>query len=221
MVEAKPAMVTRASERLRHKHRCITPWDYERVVLEAFPRVHRVKCLPHARGDGHWLTPGHVLLVVVPDLRNDNARDPLQPRTDAWTLDAIKKHVEARAGMHLKGRINVRNPSYQKVRLDFKAKFQRGFEANEYAKVLRAELTAFLSPWAFDAKVPISFGGVLYKSVLLNFVEERPYVDYVADFKLYSYADLEEHGPDLGEVRARTPDAILVSDTRHDIEVLP
>jgi hypothetical protein len=42
MVEAKAAMVTRASERLRHKNRCITPWDYERVVLEAFPRVHRV-----------------------------------------------------------------------------------------------------------------------------------------------------------------------------------
>jgi hypothetical protein len=162
-----------------------------------------------------------VLLVVVPDLRNDNARDPLQPRTDAGTLDAIKKHVEARAGIHLKDRINVRNPTYQKVRLDFKVKFHHGFEANEYANVLRAELTAFLSPWAFDAKVPISFGGVLYKSVLLNFVEERPYVDYVTDFKLYSYTGTEDHGPDLGEVRARTPDAILVSDTLHDVEVLP
>jgi hypothetical protein len=220
MVEAKPAMATRASERLRHKHRCITPWDYERVVLEAFPRVHRVKCLPHARGDGHWLSPGYVLLIVVPDLRNDNARDPLRPRTDAGTLDAIKKHVEARAGMHLKDRISVRNPTYQKVRLHFNVKFHRGFEANEYRNVLRVELTAFLSPWAFDAKVPISFGGVLYKSVLINFVEERHYVDYVTDFELRSYTDTEPHGDPLDEVRARRPDAILVSDTAHDIEVL-
>ena len=189
-------------------------------MLEAFPRVHRVKCLPHARGDGRWLTPGYVLLIVVPDLRNDNARDPLQPRTDAGTLDAIKKHVEARAGMHLKDRINVRNPTYQKVRLAFNVKFHRGFEANEYRKVLRAELTAFLSPWAFDAQIPISFGGVLYKSVLINFVEERRYVDYVTDFRLRSFTDTEDYGDNLDEVRAHTPDAILVSDTQHDVEVL-
>jgi hypothetical protein len=70
--------------------------------------------------------------------------------------------------------------------------------------------------------VPISFGGVLYRSVLLNFVEERTYVDYVTDFQLHSYTESDAtHGPELGEVRARSPDAILVSDTTHDLEVLP
>ena len=39
----------RVSERLRHKNRCITSWDYERVILEAFPKVHKVKCIPHAK----------------------------------------------------------------------------------------------------------------------------------------------------------------------------
>ena len=79
--ESAGALATRASERLRHKARGIAPWDYERIVLEEFPRVHRVKCVPHAR-DGAWLAPGHVLLVVVPDLRDrlaaagDSTSDP-------------------------------------------------------------------------------------------------------------------------------------------------
>lgn len=221
MLEASAAMITRASERLRHKNRCITPWDYERVVLEAFPRVHKVKCLPHAKEGGRWLAPGHVLLVVVPDLRNDNARDPLEPRVDADTLSSIRTHVQARCGMQVI--VGVKNPTYQKVRLNFKLKLHRGYEANEYANALRTELTTFLSPWAFDADVPISFGGVLYRSVLLNFVEERPYVDYVTDFKLYSYSDAADPSRyvDVSEVKPRTPDAILVSDSSHDVEVLP
>ncbi|MEO7999842.1 MAG: hypothetical protein ABI852_20480, partial [Gemmatimonadaceae bacterium] len=44
--EVESTFRTRASERLRHKDRCITAWDYERVVLEMFPGVHRVKCVP-------------------------------------------------------------------------------------------------------------------------------------------------------------------------------
>ena len=43
--ETPSAFQRRVAERLRHKARCITPWDYERIVLEAFPKVHRVKCI--------------------------------------------------------------------------------------------------------------------------------------------------------------------------------
>ena len=38
---------TRASERLRHKARAITPWDYEHLVLDRFPSIYKVKCISH------------------------------------------------------------------------------------------------------------------------------------------------------------------------------
>jgi len=38
-----------SSERLRHRARAVTIWDYEHLVLEQFPQVHRVKCLHHTR----------------------------------------------------------------------------------------------------------------------------------------------------------------------------
>jgi len=40
-VETDNAFYTRVAERLRHKNRCIAAWDYERLILEAFPTVHK------------------------------------------------------------------------------------------------------------------------------------------------------------------------------------
>ncbi len=39
---------TRVSERLRHKGRAITAWDYEHLVLDRFPGIYKVKCITHA-----------------------------------------------------------------------------------------------------------------------------------------------------------------------------
>jgi hypothetical protein len=52
--ESSDTLTQRAAERLRHRNRCITPWDYERMLLEAFPEVHKVKCIPHADGTSSW-----------------------------------------------------------------------------------------------------------------------------------------------------------------------
>jgi hypothetical protein len=201
----------RVSERLRHKDRCITPWDYERIILEAFPRIHKVKCIPHAE-EGGWLAPGCVLIIVVPDLRNKNAADPLEPKVDADTISRIAEFVQDHAGMQV--RVKVKNPRYQRIQLDFKVKFRTGYEFNQYSEQLKKELIGFLSPWVVDSERDISFGGKIYKSVLLDFVEELAPVDYVTDFRMYSYIG----GPmkmDVNETSPETPDAILVSDYTH------
>lgn len=210
--ESGESLKKRASERLRHKDRCVTPWDYERIVLEAFPGIHRVKCIPHAK-KGSFLAPGNVLLVVVPDLRSQSARDPLEPRVDPDTLERIVEHAQARAGMQVQ--VSAQNPTYQKIRLSFRVKLRKGHAFNTYGPLLQQEIIAFLSPWAFDAEREISFGGRVYRSVLLDFVEERSYVDYVEDFKMQSSSGDLDGAPDISEAAAQTPDAILVSDEQH------
>jgi hypothetical protein len=217
-LEADPAFYTRASERLRHKHRCITAWDYERMILESFPSVHKVKCIPHAR-DNAWLSPGHVLIIVVPDLKNKNAIDPLRPKVDADTLSRITAYLKKYTGMQVQ--IQVKNPRYQAIQLDFKVKFHPGYEFNYYSTQLKQAITEFLSPWAYSAERELTFGGKVYKSVLLDFVEDLRYVDYVTDFKLYSYTD-DNKGDnknltDLNTVHPETPDSILVSAYSHSI----
>lgn len=213
-VETDSAFYTRVSERLRHKNRCLTPWDYERIILEAFPKVHKVKCISHAK-ENSWLAPGYILIVVVPDLKNKNTINPLEPKVDADTIDRITNYIQERSGMQV--RLKVKNPRYQKLKVDFNVKFYLGYEFNYYKTLLEQEIIGFLSPWLYNSERDISFGGKFYKSVLLDFVEELPYVDYVTDFKMYSSSGEIISYNDINEVQPGTPDTILVSDTTHII----
>lgn len=207
--EADGAFRTRVSERLRHKNRCISPWDYERVVLQSFPEVHRAKAIPHARPGG-WMSPGHVLVVVVPDLRNKNAVDLLRPRVDADSISGISALLQSRVGGQVC--VHVKNPDYRTVRLRFQVKFARGYDVNQSLAMLQQAAIEMLSPWAFDSGVELTFGGSIYRSTVLYHVEQLPYVDFVTDFALTS-----DGGPDVAELRPDTPDAILVSDASHSI----
>ena len=217
--EAADAFNTRVAERLRHRNRCITAWDYERSVLEAFPEVRKVKCIPHCANRGEWVDPGHVTIVVVPDLRNLNAVDPLQPRADADTLARIRQHLEPRAPMGIV--IHPSNPRYERVRVDFKVRFRPGVEFNFHARELNAALVDHLSPWVRDPGRAIAFGGTVYKSALIDFVEEVEYVDYVTDFRMVHLLGGAADGDDVSLARAATPDAILVSDPAHRVAPVP
>jgi hypothetical protein len=212
--ESNVSVTRRAAERLRHRQRCITPWDYERMLLEAFPEVHRVKCIPHA-SETSWQAAGHVLLVVVPDLRNRNEADLLRPRVDIGTLSQMSEFVLRRCGIQVV--VGVKNPRYQRVRLDFKVRFLPGRPFQFFRRQLQDALIRVLSPWAFDAQRTLEFGGQVYRSTLLTFVESLPYVDFVTDFKLLG-PDSDAPQRDVPGLQAGTPDAILVSDDSHSID---
>lgn len=211
LAETADALARRASERLRHRDRAITGWDNERLVLQAFPSVYRAKCIPHASATS-WLAAGHAMVVVVPNLRNRNAVDPLQPRVDLDTLERIRAFLVARCGMQT--RITVRNPSYRPVTFDFKVRLRPGYGFSFYRGAIDEALQRVLSPWAFDGTAAsLGFGGRVVRSVLLNFVESLPYVDVVTDFRL----TVEGDSTDRAEIVADAPDAILVSAASHRI----
>jgi diaminopimelate epimerase len=53
---------------LRHKNRAITIWDYEHIILQKFPEIHKVKCLNHSKTEikndkevNSFLSPGNVM----------------------------------------------------------------------------------------------------------------------------------------------------------------
>ena len=223
--ESGPAFHTRVSERLRHKDRAIALWDYERLVLEAFPAIYRVRCLNHTRyepnvtGTGIYreLAPGHVTVVTIPVGQAGDRRDPLRPFTSLGLLSRIQEFLTARMPCFVT--LHVRNPQFEEVWVDFRVRLRAGFDETFHVKRLQEEITRFLSPWAFvDAASP-TFTSRFHKSALIDFVEERPYVDYVTDFGLFhrylersATGDLVEVvSPDADEVTGSRAISILVS----------
>ncbi len=220
--ESSNAFYVRVSERLRHKARAITIWDYEHLVLEEFPLIHKVKCLNHTKSvDAEYneLLPGHVTIITIPDLRKRNDINPLKPYTSQAMLKAIEAFLKKRTSCHVK--LHVVNPDFEEVRLKFKLRLAKGFDDfTIYANKLREEITAFLSPWVNGGE-DISFGGKVYKSVLINFIEERPYVDFITDVVMeHKDAYGVVVSPDNDVISASYAKCILVSApaSKHEVE---
>lgn len=224
--ESDQAFYIRVSERLRHKQRAITVWDYERTVLQRFPEVYKVKCLNHTRShnrqgteDYSELSPGDVTLIIVPDIRNRNSYDPLHPRASQNLLREINAHIRSLNNFHTDCR--AVNPGYETVHLSFKVKFYEGYDPNLYRNVLNEDLIRHLSPWAYGQISDMRFGGTLYKSALILFIEQRPYVDFISRVKMYHRKrESDTNVDDCASINASDARTILVSDSIHGIELI-
>lgn len=233
-VERPDAFATRVSERLRHKDRAITMFDYEALVLEAFPRLYRVKCLGTTelkRNAGNVIVadnemmPGAVTVVTVPWTHGQNARNPLRPYTDQATLTAVDTFLRKRVSPFV--RLEVQNPKFEEVQVDFRVRFRPEIgDIAFYKDELNKAVIDFLTPWSRPGGGEIAFGGKLWKSSIIDFVEERPEVDYVTEFKLFHKVDIDAPAGgwtpvDVETIEATTARSILVSAARHSIAEVP
>lgn len=213
----------RVSERLRHKQRAITAWDYERLTLQQFTQIHKVKCLNHTGFITNDKTntqkysetlAGHVMVVTIPDLTNINTANPLRPYTSIGLLTEIQQYLATRTSPFV--RLHVCNPQFEEIQFDFKVTFLPNYDISFYTNQLNTEIEQFLTPWAFGNAADIEFGNTIERSVVLNFVEERPYVDFVTCFKMNhiisrSGATINEAVYNIEEATASTARSILVS----------
>ncbi|MES2922824.1 MAG: baseplate J/gp47 family protein [Verrucomicrobiota bacterium] len=213
--ESDRAFRNRAAERLRHRSRAVSAWDYERLVLQEFPQVHRAKCLPHTARD-FSKSPGSVTVVVLPDTRGSAAASSLTPKTDLATLAKIDRFLATLTPPFVTAA--AANPAFETVELQFKVAFRTGLPFASYREILRAEIDRFLAPWAHGGGAGPGFGGLLHRSALVARIDSLPYVDFLTDFELL-------HQP-LGAARAvskqtaapSSPASILTSSGQHRID---
>ena len=161
---------TRIGERLQHKMRASTPWDYERLVLEAFPDVYKVRCLPATRPETGEIppgaalppSPGDVLIVVVPivptGLRNDPEYSTRALRLNAGLIEDIERFLPPLASPF--ARIRVINATFEFIQVRCKVALKRGAHIGEALASINEAIVAFLSPWC-DGGYPLCFDWVV------------------------------------------------------------
>ncbi len=216
---------TRVSERLRHKGRSISIWDYEHIILEAFPKVYKVKCLNHYDPEQtpcrKEMSPGAVTLVVLSRGEDETeVSRKLAPVTNVITLNSIKELLKdiTPPFVAARNKLFVKNPGYTRIRIESGIKFHQGIDEVYYQKELKTDLMRLLSPWAFDETHDIAFERKLYKSYIINYIEELHYVDFVCCFKVMKVVDGKASDPIEEEIIAVDgPADILISDDAHII----
>ena len=217
--------VKRVSERLRHKGRAVSIWDYERLVLERFPGIYRVKCLNQTALNNDP-AEARVKLVVIPDLLNRTPFFPLQPKVSQKLRRQIADYLQDRISPFVD--LEVVNARYEEIRyrvtLAFTEKENEGF----HIRRLNQDIINYLSPWAYDSEAELTFGGSVQRSSLIRFITSLPYVDFVGSLELVDHSLIGQDGDGLTTrqllapltqdvVETRFPDSILISSPNHYI----
>ncbi|HZI10643.1 MAG TPA: baseplate J/gp47 family protein, partial [Myxococcus sp.] len=223
--EAQGGFYTRVSERLRHKQRALTLWDYERLVLERFPELYKVKGL-----SANAETPGTVELIVIPGARGQLLSNPFEPKAPAALNAEIEAYLSDKRPPQ--ATLRVRNAHFVQVKVRVGVRFRGEGDEGFYKTLLNEDLNRYLSPWAYDEGADITIGGKIFANSIVSFIDGRDYVDYVAAIELFSSKDGRTFRlapvpvPKPGEpsegyfVDAGGPDVVLVAARQHEIDVI-
>lgn len=187
--EASGHFYVRVSEHLKHKGRGVMITDYEKIILEAFPEIFKVKCISHTMGlsaNGYRrdleIAPGYLIIAVIPDLTKLKAGNLLTPKVPISLLEKIGEEIQKKTSPF--ARIKVMNPRYEPIDVRIEVRLYRGKSVNFYAKKLKEEISQFLAPWFLGDSEKLAFGQEVLFSDLVGFVEQRDYVDFILDIAL-------------------------------------
>lgn len=202
----------RVSERLRHRGRAVTAWDYEHLVLDQFPDIVLANCQRDPD------KAGGICLFVVP-----RTNDPaiLKPRVQRNVQQQVEDYLKPL--MPPSASLNVKSPAFQEVRFDIALTFHPQYDPGLVLQTLNDDLVAMLSPWAGIQK-----GGELkseiYTSDIVAFVAQQPYVELVlnvnVDTLLPQSATAEWTRVRDEVITPAREDVILVPAARHSLRAL-
>ena len=186
----------RVSEHLRHKGRAVASFDYESLVLDAFPEIFKVKCINHDFGLSARqyrldmeLAPGFVVLAVIPDLTKLKPGHGMEPMAPISLLEKIKAFLKKRISPFV--RLKVLNPRFEKVGVNVTVKLRKGRNRAYYASKLKEDLTHLLAPWFITKDSDkLVFGQPVNHSEIIKFIERLDYIDFIGCLDLFADPEL-------------------------------
>lgn len=175
--EVRSHFYIRVSERLRHKNRCVNAYDYERIILEAFPDISKVLCIDSYDWKSNQPKSGKVLIVLVPVIKDRTVANVTTPSTSVKTLRKVRELIKSKTSPFVD--VDVINPEYEHMRVFADVKFVKGESAGYYLKLLNEELKSFISPWIVDPMAEPLFQRRFPIEDIQSFIQSRKYVEFV------------------------------------------
>jgi len=221
--DAVDQFCARVSERLRHKQRAIQPFDYERLVLDAFPQIAQARCLTCNTTRAYGATavaPGNVVVAVV--AARDEHAPSVEPRVPYETLSAIRDDLKGLASPSVRDIIVV-NPLYERVTVNADVRFVPGREPGAAMLRLKADLARHLAPWRVQTDLPMPLGtGLGPLRRLVHFMED---LEDVAQVRVNAVVVTHDDGSTTrftgdAEVRGSTPWSVLVPADEPELDII-
>lgn len=220
------SFVTRAVERLRHKDRAVTAWDYERLVLDAFPEVYRAYCAAAGVSSHSAVRPGRVQLVILPKVEPRSGLDRWTPKAPLELLHRIRRWITPRLASGVELEVTSARFVYLKVRVA--VRFRSGVRTQTMERRVHDGLRRFFAPWLSDAEPGAPLSGRIYSHQLVDFLERVEGVEYVARLQLYRSLDGDVFEPATEQdaqggtfAALPFPDGVWAAAAEHTLDVVP
>lgn len=226
-IESDSHFQMRVSERLRHKGKALTPWDYEHLILENFPEVGAVRCFPTRTYYADTPHPGHVLIIVTP-LHTACDHSLCSPRQlDSSYLLRIRRFLLAVSRSHV--HIDVRNPGYENIQIRCKVTLKAGVSHGPALRKLEYAIKSQLCPWEPDT-LNTGLGFCLSLEKLSAFILRQENVINVSALSALKISidedtdySLQDSAASAGTqpIRAALPWFLLIPEEHHYIQISP
>lgn len=212
---------SRVSEKLRHKGKAWSGWDYERLILENFPQIAAAKYLPCRDLDGNYKA-GHVYVLLAPNPQMIEQKNPLKPNIGSDLLYDIYQCVKAHATTFAQQEFHVKALQYEEIFVKCEIRLKEGLlDADYYETLINQELVRFLAPWSDNSKI-VDFSVEIEMKDILYFIENLDCVELVESLGL-GCPDNQEGVPTVesntGIIRPSKVTHILTSAAKHEIKV--
>lgn len=142
--ETKSRSQVRHSYRIFNRNRIVAPKDYEQLILERFPEIKKVCCIPAGMDSSDSL----VNIVVF-----SYTGDHYYPITSTWKLAQVREYVSNY--LSSSANIVVRNPVYQSINIECTAtvKYEIVEDGETYRRI-HASIYRYFAGWLQENSLP-------------------------------------------------------------------
>lgn len=173
--ESEIEVQIRLSERISHRRRAMLPCEYEQMVLQEFPEVTKVKCLPGVDTKVP-VRERIVTLAIVTKRRNSEwplCTDEMLCKVESYLRAFVSPFVE----------IDAINPIYEEVTvfcgIKLKAGISPGWAINEIDRKIRK----CIAPWNDEGGIP-AFSRHFSIRDMIGCIKECPGVEELCGLKM-------------------------------------
>ena len=225
-VESDDTFYSRTSEKLRHKNRVVTNWDAERIILDKFKQIEKVRAYGRNSHANELVKGSTLQIILIPKNKTVGSNRLRSTKVDFSTLNKVKEYISQFVSPHVN--VEVSNPVYEQLKIRCSVKFNKIQKAGYYKNILNNELIGYLSPDIENELIEKGFDESISKTEILNFIESRPYVDFVTEFSVLQLVEVQGRYKiidtakiqKINDLRTISAYAILTSAPEHQINII-
>lgn len=212
---------TRMSERIAHRHRLLLPDEFERMTLQEFPDIAKVKCFP--RMDAKRQNRSTLVTLAAVHARSGTAYPLCTDELLCRIEDCLRRFTSPFV------KIDVINPVYEEVTVFCGVSLKNGEAAGTAIQEVHEGLRDCIAPWDKIGETPV-FGYSFSLRDLHSRIKESKGVSTIHGMKLLQVFSQEEGKYSLREyastdgeelvIAPSVPWAILVPASRHYVKLV-